>query len=63
MVTPRRGAFNDSIDMSARFGACVLGIIISLVGILGVLNGFHQANAIWKKVKAKETRDESLETD
>ena len=33
----------------ARLGACVLGIIISLVGILGVLNGFHQADAIWKK--------------
>ena len=33
----------------ARFGACVLGIIISLVGILGVLNGVHQADAIWKK--------------
>ena len=42
-------ALSMTQSMGARFGACVLGIIISLVGILGVLNGFHQANAIWKK--------------
>ena len=36
-------------SMAARFGACVVGIVISLVGILGVLNAAHQADAIWKK--------------
>ena len=42
-------ALSMTQSMSARFGACVLGIINSLVGILGDLNGFHKANAIWKK--------------
>jgi hypothetical protein len=42
-------ALSMTQSMAARFGACVLGIIISLAGILGVLNQFHQANAIWKK--------------
>jgi len=42
-------ALSITQSMGARFGACVLGIIISLVGILGVLNSFHQADAIWKK--------------
>ncbi|OLC29783.1 MAG: hypothetical protein AUI91_12020 [Acidobacteria bacterium 13_1_40CM_3_56_11] len=32
-----------------RFVATVLGIIISLVGILGVLNKAHLEHAIWKK--------------
>ena len=42
-------ALSMTQSMGARFGACALGIIISLVGILGVLNGVHQADAIWKK--------------
>ena len=42
-------ALSMTQSTSARFGACILGIIISLVGILGVLNGVHQADAIWKK--------------
>ncbi len=42
-------ALSMTQSTGARFGACVLGIIISLVGILGVLNGVHQADAIWKK--------------
>jgi hypothetical protein len=42
-------ALSMTQSMGARFGACVLGIIISLVGILGVLNPAHQADAIWKK--------------
>jgi hypothetical protein len=33
----------------ARFAVCVVGIMISLVGILVVLNGAHLQNAIWKK--------------
>jgi hypothetical protein len=36
-------------SLSARFGASVVGIIISLVGILVVLNGAHLQDAIWKK--------------
>ena len=42
-------ALSMTQSMGARFGACALGIIISLAGILGVLNGVHQADAIWKK--------------
>jgi hypothetical protein len=42
-------ALSMTQSMGARFGACVLGIIVSLVGILGVLNTAHQAGAIWKK--------------
>ena len=42
-------ALSMTQSTGTRFGACVLGIIISLVGILGILNGFHQADAIWKK--------------
>ena len=42
-------ALSMTQSTGARFGACVLGIIISLVGILGILNGVHLADAIWKK--------------
>jgi hypothetical protein len=33
----------------ARFVACLVGIVISLAGILGVLNKAHLETAIWKK--------------
>jgi hypothetical protein len=36
-------------SLSARFVASVLGLIISLVGILGVLNQAHLKDAIWKR--------------
>ena len=42
-------ALSMTQSTGARFGACVLGMIISLVGILGILNGVHLAGAIWKK--------------
>ena len=42
-------ALSFTQSLTARFGACVLGIIISLVGILGVLNKAHLEHAIWKK--------------
>ena len=42
-------ALSMTQSTGARFGACVVGIVISLVGILVVLNGFHQQDAIWKK--------------
>jgi hypothetical protein len=32
----------------ARLCLCLLGIAISLTGILGVLNKAHQKHAIWK---------------
>ena len=35
-------------SLSARFIMVVLGIGISLIGILGVLNKAHMKNAIWK---------------
>ena len=36
-------------SLAARFALAVLGIIISLVGILVVLNKAHLEHAIWKK--------------
>jgi hypothetical protein len=33
----------------ARTFLCLLGIAISLTGILGVLNKAHQKEAVWKK--------------
>ena len=33
----------------ARLGIVLVGIGISLAGILGVLNGHYLKNAIWKK--------------
>jgi hypothetical protein len=35
-------------SVSARFVLAVVGIGISLIGILGVLNKAHLKNAIWK---------------
>lgn len=32
-----------------RMGLVLVGIIISLVGIFGVINPAYQKNAIWKK--------------
>jgi len=31
------------------FAACLIGIAVSLIGILGVLNKAHLEHAIWKK--------------
>jgi hypothetical protein len=35
-------------SLSVRFILAAVGLIISLVGILVVLNGAHQKEAIWK---------------
>jgi hypothetical protein len=32
-----------------RMGLVLVGIVISLVGIIGVLNQYYLKNAIWKK--------------
>ena len=32
-----------------RMGLVLVGIVISLVGILGVINPAYQKNAVWKK--------------
>ncbi|HEY2380700.1 MAG TPA: hypothetical protein VGK48_05900 [Terriglobia bacterium] len=42
-------ALSMTQSTAARFGACVVGLVISLIGILGVLNRAHLAEAIWKK--------------
>ena len=42
-------ALSMTQSTGARFGACVLGSIISLVGILGVINQAYMKNAIWKR--------------
>jgi len=42
-------ALSMTQSTGARFAACLLGIAISLIGILGVLNKAHLETAIWKK--------------
>jgi uncharacterized membrane protein len=42
-------ALSMTQSLMVRFVVTVLGIIISLVGILGVLNKAHLEHAIWKK--------------
>jgi hypothetical protein len=42
-------ALNYTQSMGARFFLAFVGIGISLVGILGVLNAAHQKTAIWKQ--------------
>jgi len=34
---------------TGRLGMVLVGIVMSLVGILGVINPAYQKNAIWKK--------------
>ncbi len=34
---------------SARLGMVLVGIVVSLIGIMGVLNQAYLKNAIWKK--------------
>jgi hypothetical protein len=38
-----------SSSTTARLGMVLVGIIISLVGIMGVINPAYQKNAVWKK--------------
>ena len=38
-----------SESTTVRLGLVVVGIIISLVGIMGVINPAYQKNAVWKK--------------
>lgn len=42
-------ALTQTQSTAVRFVVAVVGIIISLVGILVVLNGDHQKEAIWKR--------------
>jgi hypothetical protein len=42
-------ALNYTQSMGVRFSLAIVGIAISLVGILGVLNAAHQKNVIWKQ--------------
>ena len=42
-------ALTQTQSLAARCIAAVLGIIVSLVGILVVLNGEHLKVAIWKR--------------
>jgi len=34
---------------TGRLGMVLVGIVLSLIGILGVINPAYQKNAIWKK--------------
>jgi hypothetical protein len=34
---------------TGRLGMVIVGIVVSLIGIMGVLNPAYQKNAVWKK--------------
>ena len=34
---------------TGRLGMVVVGIVLSLIGIMGVINPAYQKNAVWKK--------------
>ncbi len=36
-------------SVGARMGMCIVGLVLSLVGILGLINPAYQKNAVWKK--------------
>ena len=36
-------------SQSGRLGMVLVGIVVSLVGIIGVINPAFQKNALWKK--------------
>lgn len=38
-----------SSSTTGRLGLVLVGIVMSLVGILGVINPAYQKNAVWKK--------------
>ena len=44
-------AFSVGITASntGRLGVVLVGIVVSLVGIMGVINPAYQKNAVWKK--------------
>jgi len=44
-------AFSVGITSSntGRLGLVLVGIVVSLVGIMGVINPAYQKNAVWKK--------------
>ncbi|HLQ77207.1 MAG TPA: hypothetical protein VK210_07620 [Terriglobia bacterium] len=42
-------ALTQTQSLAARGAAAVLGILVSLVGILVVVNGEHLKHAIWKR--------------
>lgn len=42
-------ALSWTSSTGVRLVLCVIGILISLTGILGVLNKAHQKDVIWKR--------------
>lgn len=38
-----------SSSTTVRLGIVLVGIVLSLIGILGVINPAYQKNAVWKK--------------
>ena len=43
------GSLGLMSSTSGRLGMVVVGIIVSLAGIMGVINPAYQKNAVWKK--------------
>ncbi len=43
------GSVGITEGTSARLGLVLVGIAVSLVGTLGIINQAYQKNAVWKK--------------
>ena len=43
------GSVGMTEGVGARLGLVLAGIVISMIGILGVINPAYQKNAVWKK--------------
>ena len=43
------GSVGMTASTGGRLGLVLVGIIISLIGSLGVINQAYQKNAVWKK--------------
>ncbi len=43
------GSIGMTASTGGRLGLVLVGISVSLVGVLGVINQAYQKNAVWKK--------------
>lgn len=43
------GSLGMTEGVGGRLGLVLAGIVVSLVGIMGVINPAYQKNAVWKK--------------
>ena len=43
------GSVGMTTSTTGRLGLVLVGIVVSLFGIMGPINGAYQKNAVWKK--------------